>query len=126
MFGISPLKGSSIIPFLHGTKWLPCNEINSAVVVKGGAMMVNGGDSNNQSGGGECVKRCGEKVEVVAESNGWLSKLMNVCSDDAKAAFTALSVRLLFRSQLAEPKSIPSASMTPTLDVGDRILAEKV
>ncbi|KAK1436569.1 hypothetical protein QVD17_02350 [Tagetes erecta] len=123
VFGISPLKASSIIPFLHGTKWLPCNEINSAVVVKGGAMTV-----NNSQSGGECVKRCEvrENPAVVVESNSWLSKLMNVSSDDAKAAFTALSVRLLFRSQLAEPKSIPSASMTPTLDVGDRILAEKV
>lgn len=66
-------------------------------------------------------------VDSLKLSKGnWLSKLLNVCSDDAKAAFTALSVSILFKSSLAEPRSIPSASMYPTLDVGDRVLAEKV
>ncbi|KVH98341.1 Peptidase S24/S26A/S26B [Cynara cardunculus var. scolymus] len=123
VFGISPLKASSIIPFLQGSKWLPCNEINSSEVDKGGTKTKN----NNQSSS-DCLKSCdvvGGKAMIV-ERNNWLSKLLNVCSDDAKAAFTALSVSILFRSQLAEPRSIPSQSMSPTLDVGDRILAEKV
>lgn len=58
--------------------------------------------------------------------NGWVNKMLNMCSEDAKAAFTAVTVSLLFRSALAEPKSIPSMSMYPTLDVGDRVMAEKV
>ncbi|MQL41386.1 signal peptidase I, partial [Escherichia coli] len=58
--------------------------------------------------------------------SSWLSRLLNVCSEDAKAAFTAMTVGFLFKSYLAEPRSIPSSSMLPTLEVGDRILAEKV
>ncbi|XP_051123769.1 probable thylakoidal processing peptidase 2, chloroplastic [Andrographis paniculata] len=61
-------------------------------------------------------------------NNSWLSKWMNMCftTEDAKAVLTAFSVSILFKSTLAEPKSIPSTSMCPTLDVGDRIIAEKV
>nr|XP_043636458.1 thylakoidal processing peptidase 1, chloroplastic-like [Erigeron canadensis] len=132
VFGISPIKPGSILPFWQGSKWMPCNEVNSRIIAdKGGTIknLVKKNDIVNES-----LKTA--KCEVVSspktvgnvrnERNGWISKILNVCSDDAKAAFTALSVSILFRSQLAEPRSIPSASMCPTLDVGDRILAEKV
>ncbi|XP_076936770.1 thylakoidal processing peptidase 1, chloroplastic-like [Bidens hawaiensis] len=124
VLGLSPLKASSILPFLQSSKWLPCNEINSTVAAKGSTAamnIINGNNDNNQAAGKTVSKR-----PVVVESNGWLSKMLNTVSDDAKAAFTAVSVRMLLKAQLVEPKSIPSASMSPTLDVGDRILAEKV
>lgn len=122
VLGISPLKASSMIPFLQGSKWLPCNEINSTEVDKGGTSTTKTNQTTSDS-----VKICDvASAKIIVERNNWLSKLINVCSDDAKAAFTALSVSILFRSQLAEPRSIPSASMSPTLDVGDRIMAEKV
>ncbi|KZV45206.1 thylakoidal processing peptidase 1, chloroplastic-like [Dorcoceras hygrometricum] len=111
--GISPLKASKVIPFFQGSKLLPCSEPSSTEVDKGGTLCSGDDGSSNKTG------RC---------SNSWLLKLMNLCfsSEDAKAAFTAFSVSILFKSCLAEPRSIPSKSMYPTLDTGDRILTEKV
>lgn len=118
VLGIAPFKASSILPFFPGSKWLPSNNESASVVVdKGGtAQCCEIAESERES----LIER------KALEKSGWLSKILNLCSEDAKAMFTAVTVTLLFRSFLAEPRSIPSSSMYPTLDVGDRILAEKV
>ncbi|CAN4092778.1 unnamed protein product [Withania somnifera] len=175
VLGISPLKVSSFLPFLQGSKWLPCNEPSgigssaSAEVDRGGtetkcsekfvvrseplsnelnvsktrwvSKLLNiersgiGSSASAEVDRGGTGTKCSEKFVVRSEplsnelkvsKTRWVSKLLNICSDDAKAAFTALSVSVMFKSSLAEPRSIPSASMSPTLDKGDRIMAEKV
>ncbi|VVB17600.1 unnamed protein product [Arabis nemorensis] len=114
VLGISTIKASSIIPFLNGSKWM--NPSETDVVDKGGTSC----DDDKE------VRKLVLSDKESSGGNGWVNKLLNICSDDAKAAFTAVTVSLLFRSALAEPKSIPSMSMYPTLDVGDRVMAEKV
>ncbi|GFY95910.1 thylakoid processing peptide [Actinidia rufa] len=89
-------------------------------VDKGGTECGEGEESDSSD---DASKGFGQRA---FERSNWLSRLLNFGSEDTKAVFTALTVSILFRSSLAEPRSIPSTSMVPTLDVGDRILAEKV
>ncbi|KMS94905.1 hypothetical protein BVRB_014240 [Beta vulgaris subsp. vulgaris] len=128
VMGVAPYRGASIIPFLHGSKWLPCNE---PVFIRSSSNDVDrGGTSEILEEKKMRNKDISASVEIaqqtVIDGRSWVSKLFNFSSDDAKAAFTAVTVNLLYKSSLAEPRSIPSSSMYPTLDVGDRILAEKV
>lgn len=119
-FGISPFKAASILPFLQGSKWLSSNEPGPG---------PGPGNCEIDRGGSMAIEEKSVSFQIKTEGlerNGWLSRFLNVCSEDAKAAFTAVTVSLMFKSFLAEPRSIPSTSMYPTLDVGDRILAEKV
>ncbi|GER29988.1 thylakoidal processing peptidase [Striga asiatica] len=151
--GVSSVQASSTLPFIHGSNWLPYKGPASAEVDRGKALSGTESESLSKgtletqiaSGGG---RKCSEALAAIKSDcasassvkvlhqkrggsksdNSWPLKMLNFCftSEDAKAAFTAVSVGILFKSTLAEPKSIPSMSMYPTLNVGDRILAEKV
>ncbi|XP_047330521.1 probable thylakoidal processing peptidase 2, chloroplastic [Impatiens glandulifera] len=114
IFGVSPFKAGSVIPFLQASKWLPCSEgvISSSTSIEQ--------EKRN------FVNETEEFRAKASERGNWYSKLFNFRTDDVKAAFAAMSIRILFHSTLAEPRSIPTTSMCPTLEIGDRIVAEKV
>ncbi|CAN6196155.1 unnamed protein product [Urochloa humidicola] len=130
---------TSFLPFLQTSKWLPCSDLStssSSSAPSSPPRSLAPSPPSKQALIGGASSSAGSSVPAgIATSSGasaamsrsnWLSRWMSSCSDDAKTAFAAVTVPLLYGSSLAEPRSIPSKSMYPTFDIGDRILAEKV
>jgi signal peptidase I len=67
-------------------------------------------------------------VESQAESAPAASKppAWKVWLENVQILFIALVLALLIRTFVAEPRFIPSDSMIPTLEIGDRLVVEKV
>lgn len=133
------LKRTSLLSLLNGSKWLPCSEflqdsLKSVVAEKAEkAASASSGERNSALSSSSRGDRSGENTMDVLgirpwekDGSSWLSRWISSHSEETKTVFAALAVPLLYSSRLAEPRAIPSKSMYPTFDVGDRILAEKV
>ena len=59
-------------------------------------------------------------------TTSWWLKIWQEQKENIKVLAIALSLSLLVRILIAEPRYIPSDSMIPTLEVGDRLVIEKV
>jgi signal peptidase I len=56
----------------------------------------------------------------------WVPEGLRLNTEDVATVLVTFAVSLLFRATIAEPRFIPSLSMYPVFDIGDRLIAEKI
>jgi len=83
---------------------------------------LDNGDGGGGGGGGDDNED--EPKDFMGKAAKWWADPENQA--DVKSYVSSLSLALLFRALIMEPRFIPSLSMYPTFDIGDQLAVEKI
>ncbi len=67
-----------------------------------------------------------EYSDNIGDSGDFLKKVWGFLKDVFQVVFFALILTFLLRTYVVEARQIPSGSMLPTLEIGDRLLVDKI